>query len=143
MIRPFQDEFALLSRLSGIPRQNLINRAAILMKTLVPEEKWNKQAQEDMKTWLNAANLRLKYHRLRPKHALCAFNHVVAELADGDQLPGAAQEFMKHRLRRHDWVMSVAEPAQRLENIVFSPEFGKINRREGNWVDIMDLRRLR
>lgn len=118
MVRPFENDFELLSDLSGIPRQNLINRAAVLMKTLSPMENWNKEAEEDMKAWLNAANLKLTYHRLRPQQALRALNHVAAELADAGKLNDRALAVIKHLFMRHDRTMSCIEPAQRPADIV-------------------------
>ena len=135
MIRPFQDDFEFLSELSGIPRQNLINRAAILMKELAPEERWNKQAQEEMKDWFNAADLQLTYNRLRPKQAIRALNYVTAELADAGKLSEAALKSVKRRLRAHDHIMSAIEPAKRPDDIALPDLNGKTDSRNKNWVE--------
>lgn len=114
MVRPFQDDFELLSEMSDIPLQNLVNRAAILMKTLSPKEQWNKQAEEKMKNWLKSADLELAYHRLRPQQAMRALHHIVAELADAKKLNDQARSFIEHStMRRHDRMMSCKEPLQR------------------------------
>lgn len=135
MVRPFQNDFELLSDLSGIPKQNLINRAAVLMKTLSPKEYWNKQAEEDMKAWLNAANLKLTYHRLRPQQALRAMNHVAAELADAGKLNDRALTTIMHWFRQHDRIMSCKEPAHRPADIVL-PDSEKMGfYRDKDWVN--------
>ena len=135
MVRPFQNDFELLSDLSGIPQQNLINRAAVLIKTLPPMENWNKEAEEDMKAYLNAANLKLTYHRLRPQQALRALNHVAAELADAGKLDDRALAAVKHLFIQHDRTMSCIEPAQRPADIVL-PDSEKMGfYRDKDWVN--------
>ncbi len=135
MVRPFQNDFELLSDLSGIPLQNLITRAAVLMKTLSPMENWNKEAEEDMKAWLNAANLKLTYHRLRPQQALRALNYVAAELADAGKLDDRARAAIKHLFIQHDRTMSCIEPAQRPADIVL-PDSKKMGfYRDKDWVN--------
>ena len=135
MIRPFQDDFELLSKLSGIPKQNLINRAALLMKTLSSSENWNKEAEEDMKAWLNAANLKLTYHRLRPQQTLRALNHVAAELSDAGKLNDTALNATRHLFMYHEQIMSCIEPAQRPADIVL-PDSEKMGfYRDKDWVN--------
>ena len=109
MVRPFQNEFELLGQLSGIPQQNLINRAAVLMKTLSPKENWHKKTEEDMKAWLSAANLKLTYHRLRPQQALRSLNYVAAELTDAGKLDDRTLAAIKHLYSQHDRTMSCIE----------------------------------
>ncbi len=125
MVRPFQNEFELLGQLSGIPQQNLINRAAVLMKTLSPKENWHKKTEEDMKAWLSAANLKLTYHRLRPQQALRSLNYVAAELTDAGKLDDRTLAAIKHLYSQHDRTMSCIEPAQRPADIVL-PESEKV-----------------
>ncbi len=135
MIRPFQDDFELLSEVSGIPMQNLVCRAAMLMKTLSPEEQWSKKAEEDMKSWLKSADLELTYHRLRPQQALRALHHVVAELVDSKKLDGQAQSYFEHSMKRHDRMMSCKDPSQRPVdiNLAGSNEIGL--HRDKDWID--------
>jgi len=110
MTRPFGDEFELLAEISDVPFENLIHRAAMLMTTLSPKEQWNKKAEEDMKSWLKAADLEFTYHRLRPQQALRALHHVTAELADAKKLDSKALAFIQRSMRRHDKRMSCKEP---------------------------------
>ncbi|MBI5589210.1 MAG: ATP-binding protein [Deltaproteobacteria bacterium] len=135
MIRPFQDDFELLSEASGIPMQNLVCRAAMLMKTLSPEEQWSKKAEEDMKSWLKSADLELTYHRLRPQQALRALHHVAAELIDSKKLNGQAQSYFEHSMKRHDRMMSCKDPSQRPVdiNLTGSNEIGL--HRDKDWID--------
>lgn len=110
MTRPFGDEFELLAEMSDVPFENLIHRAALLMTTLSPKEQWNKKAEENMKSWLKAADLEFTYHRLRPQQALRALHHVTAELADAEKLGSKALAFIQRSMRRHDKSMSCNEP---------------------------------
>jgi hypothetical protein len=113
MTRPFGDEFELLAEMSDVPFENLIHRAAILMTTLSPKEQWNMKAEENMKSWLKAADLEFTYHRLRPQQALRALHHVTAELADAEKLDSKALAFIQRSMRRHDKRMSCNEPQSR------------------------------
>ncbi len=133
-IRPFEMEFKLLGEASGIPWQNLVYRAAGLMSSLTLEELWNKQAEEKMKAWLNAAELKLTYHRLRPQQALRALNHVATELADAGKLDNNALAFIEHWLARHDYIMSNLEPEPRPAEVVFPEGHLSSFDRDKNWV---------
>jgi hypothetical protein len=134
MIRPLQDDFELLSNASGIPMQNLVCRAAMLMKALSPKEQWSKKAEEDMKSWLESADLKLTYHRLRPQQALRALHHVVAELVDSKKLDGQAQSYFEHSMKMHDRMMSCKDPSKRPMDIkLTSNEIGQ--HRDRDWID--------
>jgi hypothetical protein len=135
MIRPFQDDFELLSKVSGIPMQNLVYRAAMLMKTLAPEDQWNKRAEEDMKSWFESADLKLTYHRLRPQQALRALHHVVAELADSKKLNSRALSHFEHLMNRHDRMMSCKNPFQRPAEIKLTGSHEGGQHRDKDWID--------
>lgn len=130
MIRPFGDQFELLSKMSGISLQNLTARAAILMKSLNPVEEWNKQAEDNMKEWLTSADLKLAYHRLRPQQALKALRHIIAELIDAEKLNPKDAAFLIRQTKGNDRVMSCLRPSLR-PNEIRLPEREEI--REQDW----------
>lgn len=135
MTRPFVDEFELIAEMSDVPFENLIYRAAMIMAALSPKELWNKKAEEDMKSWLKAADLEYTYHRLRPQQALRALHHVTAELVDAEKLDSEALAFIQRSMRRHDKKMSCKEPQIKpLEILV--PERDEMGLdRNKNWLD--------
>jgi hypothetical protein len=130
MIRPFGDQFELLSKMSGTPLQNLTVRAAILMKSLSPQEQWNKQAEDNMKEWLTSADLKIAYHRLRPQQALKALRHIIAELIDAEKLNPKDAAFIIRQIRGNDRVISCLRPLQRPKEILLP---GKEDIREQDW----------
>jgi len=132
MIRPFEPWFAKLSRLSGIPFQNLVIRAANLMKLISPQGDWNKEAEVKLKSFLAAADLKLTYNRLRPSVAFRAFAYVVAELEDAGILTESALSEINHEIIVHDPYLSIIEPIKRPQEIVApkSDEMGFYPRKE-------------
>lgn len=130
MIRPFDYLFDLMSKASDIPLQNLIARAAILMKSLSPQEQWNKQAEENTRNWLEAAELKLVNYRLRPQQALKALRHVIADLIDAEKLKPKDAAFLIRLTKGNDKVMSCLRPSLR-QNEILLP--GKEEIREQDW----------
>lgn len=118
MIRPFKYLFELIAKMSGISLQNLVARAAILMKTLSPHEQWSRQAEENMKDWLEAADLKLAYHRLRPQQALSALRHIIAELIDAEKLSIKDAAFLIPLTKGNDRIMSCQLPSLRPTEIL-------------------------
>lgn len=130
MIRPFGDQFELLSKMSGIPLQNLTARAALLMKSLSPQEQWNKQAEENMRDWLKAADLKIVNHRLRPQQALKVLRYIIAELIDARNLNRQDAAFLIRQTKGNDRVMSCLRPSLRPNEILLP---GKEEIREQDW----------
>ena len=132
MIQPFQSHLELISKLSGISLENVINRAATLIKTLTPEERWNRQAEKRMKNWLSAADLKLPYHRPRFQQSLHACHYVVAELVDANKLNGQNLAFVRHYFTQHDKRLSGIEPSLRPIEIML-PDTGEMER-DSDWI---------
>ena len=132
MIRPFQPRFELLAKLSGIPLQNLLARAAMLMKTLSPIETWNKQAEEKLQKWIKAARVDLSYYRLRPTVALQALSHILAELIDAEVVHEADLFPLIKSVSIHDPVLSLQDARQRPSevNVPNGREMGPYPRKE-------------
>jgi len=110
MIRPFHDAFETLSKVSGIPIENLVNRAAMLMPTLSPESAWNHQAELDVRQWLKASNFELAYRRPRVLVAHRAFGHVVGELIDSNVINSKSFGELAEWLLIHDPKLSMVLP---------------------------------
>lgn len=135
MIRPFLNEFELLADMSNLPIENLVHRATMLMTTLFPKDTWDKKAEEDMKSWLKAADLELTYHRLRPQQALRALHHLTAELADAGKLDPVFIPILQRSMRKYDKKMSRVKPQIRpAENLV--PERDEID--SGRYIKGLD-----
>jgi hypothetical protein len=110
MIRPFEMDLKLLSRLTGVPFENLLHRTSELMRQLVPEEQWDQKAADAHLQLMKDADLSLRFNRLRPQVALRALSHVVGELADAGRMDCDGQKMLESRLRRFDWRLANKQP---------------------------------
>ena len=117
LLRPLLTEAKLVADMSNIPFENLAYRASELMKTLVPESEWNKQAEESYRKWMEGFGLKLTYHRLRPKVAKLALSHVVCELLDAGRIPPQGLGLLDVIFKRSDELLLALEPAIRPECI--------------------------
>ena len=88
------------------------------MKTLVPENEWNKQAEEAYRNWMEGFGLKLTYHRLRPKVAKLALSYVVCELWDARRITPQGIDLLAAIFKRSDEFLLTLEPTIRPECIV-------------------------
>ncbi len=134
MIRPFDAELRLLSQLSKVPLENLLQRTAALMQQLVPEEQWCRSAEEKLKSFLGSIELQLTYNRPKPQVASLAINHVVAELADADLISTDEQALVYSLLYRYDKRLAGREPVIRPKTIEPLKNFGLLSNKE-EWIE--------
>ncbi len=113
MIRPLSHEAELLGRMSGVPFQNILTRTTDLMKKIVPQEKWNKGAEEEFKGWLRGIDLQLTYHRIRPQISKLSLSHVACELFDAGRISLNEINFLETFFRSSDRYMLSVEPIER------------------------------
>ncbi|WP_198043645.1 tetratricopeptide repeat protein [Ketobacter nezhaii] len=120
LLRPLTSEAKLVAKMANLPFENLAFRASELMKTLIPEGEWNKQAEEAYRKWMEGFGLKLTYHRLRPKVAKLALSYVVSELIDGGRIPLQKQELylLDAIFKRSDEFLLALNPTIRPECIV-------------------------
>lgn len=118
MVRPFDYLFILLNKISGIPIENLLERGAELMRKLVPENKWNKNAEQQIQAWLKSADLEITYCRPRPQMARLALNYILTELIDSGNLDKKQIDQLESILRRHDRRLLSHEPVKRPDGII-------------------------
>lgn len=118
LLRPLLDEAQLVADMSNIPFENIVHRTVELMKTLVPESEWSKQAEEDYREWLEGIDLKLTYRRIRPLIAKLALCHVVCELVDARNLPHNEAYILKLIFKCGDQRLLAVEPCVRPECIV-------------------------
>lgn len=118
LLRPLLAEVKLVAKMSNIPFENIVFRASELMKSLVPESEWNKQAEEDYRSWMEGIDLQLTYHRLRPKVAKLALSHVVCELLDAGCIPVQGLDLLNSIFQRCDKLLLTLEPTTRPDYII-------------------------
>jgi hypothetical protein len=117
LLRPLLTEAKLVADMSNVPFENLAYRVSDFMKTLVPENEWNKQAEEAYRNWMEGFGLKLTYHRLRPKVAKLALSYVVCELWDAGRIPPQGIDFLEAIFKRSDELLLALEPTIRPECI--------------------------
>ncbi|MDD2776113.1 MAG: hypothetical protein PHU06_09165 [Gallionella sp.] len=138
MTRPFDGVLKMLSRASDIPLENLLQRAAMLMRQLVPETQWCKSAADQSKKLLDFIELKLPCNRLRPQVALRAISHVVSELADAERIDMNAQMFAYSQLCRYDWRLAGKEPVVR-PNATTPFDMLGFSSKENEWIAKRDI----
>jgi len=110
MVRPYQPAFRKLSKASGIPLENLVTRASMLMRSLAPESSWNKDAEQKIMDWLEDVSFKLPYRRLRVGIAHRALSHVVCELLGASVIDDNAVGIVLEWLVIHDAGLSMLSP---------------------------------
>ncbi|WP_028305187.1 ATP-binding protein [Oceanospirillum maris] len=136
LLRPLLTEAKLVAKMSSVPFENLIYRASDFMKTLVPKNEWDKQAEEDYRNWLEGIGLKLTYHRLRPKVAKLALSYVVCELLDAGRIPPQGIELLRDIFKRSDELLLALEPGIRPECIVVpKAKDREISHKRDEWLE--------
>ncbi len=118
LLRPLLTEAKVVAKLSSVSFENLAYRASNFMKTLVPENAWDKQAEEAYRNWMEGIGLKLTYHRLRPKVAKLALSYVICELLDAGRIPPQGIELLRDIFKRSDELLLALEPGIRPDCIV-------------------------
>uniref|UniRef100_UPI0039A32D21 hypothetical protein n=1 Tax=Thaumasiovibrio sp. DFM-14 TaxID=3384792 RepID=UPI0039A32D21 len=121
LLRPLMTEAKLVADMSNVPFENLAYRVSEFMKTLIPENEWNKQAEEIYRSWMEGVGLKLTYHRLRPKVAKIALSYVVCELLDAGRIPPQGIDLLRDIFKRSDELLLALEPGIRPE-CIFVPK---------------------
>ena len=133
MVRPFDTELKWLSHASEIPLENLLERTSTLMRQLVPEDQWNKNAAEKLKQFLINIELQIRYNRQRPQIASRAICQVVTELVDAGRLDIDEQMLTYSQLYRYDWRLAGKEPVTRPDAVAPLKNIGFFHKKE-EWV---------
>lgn len=118
MVRPYQEAFKKLSKVSGIDFENLVTRGSLLMRTIEPEDKWNKLAEKKVSDWLKEIRFTIPYHRLRVAVAQRALSYVVRELIDAAVIEDYDVDDVLEWLIVHDPGLSSLLPEPRPEWIL-------------------------
>ncbi len=140
MVRPHEPLVRMISRISGIPFENVLYQTAGFMRQLESCESWSAAAEENLRDWFKAAELKLAYHRPRAGLALRAIAHVTAELLDADSLTQAETDFLWLQLSVHDPVLSALFPEPRPESVLVPPDDCMKAYPEEEWFDRVEER---
>lgn len=110
-------ELEMVASHARVPKENVIQRAAQIARTLVQEDDWAKLGEQRIRNRLNLAKLRYGYRRPRATIARRAFFHIAAELADAGRLGALSLAEMKPFFDYYDPEMFFVKPTARPEFI--------------------------
>ena len=107
------DEIKVLSKLSSIPMQNLVERIASLMREIQPRDTWSPDAELKRRDKLEKIGLKLSYTRVRSEIATRALAFVLAELLDARRIPSDLASTLRARIDPWDVVAMREQPITR------------------------------
>jgi hypothetical protein len=113
IVNLWRDEIEILAKRSGVTLENLVARMIRVMRSLRPEEEWNKAAEQELQNWLKAARLELSYRRPRATIGQAAFARVVGELLDAGVIDANAVARIRNGIDLRDTRLALVEPADR------------------------------
>lgn len=94
--------FEWVSRQADLPIENVVQRAAQIVRYLTQEDEWAARGEKWLRNRFNLAGLEYTYIRPRATIARRAFFHIVAELADAGRLKVADLVEMKPTFDYYD-----------------------------------------
>ncbi|HOJ11791.1 MAG TPA: hypothetical protein PK733_14525, partial [Clostridiales bacterium] len=108
-VRPFLDYYEVIAEYTDIPLQNLIARASRIINSREMTNKYIMFSESELRSWLQAAELKLAFYRPGAIGALYTLGYIIGELIDAAFLD--TSDFMG--LIIHDPVLSVTKPVPR------------------------------
>jgi hypothetical protein len=117
MLSPLDIEVRIVAQASDLVEDNVLYRAAQLMRTFETQRTWlpgsNALDSQRLSTFLDSVGLRHKFLKPQIAPARHALSHVVAELYDGGYFPPEVLQWLPQMLVHHDPIFIVALPEQR------------------------------
>ena len=113
IIRPFDFHLNLLSSIARLPKANLYHRAVQLMEQLSPKESWSAAAEQKLRWFLDACDLKYVFHRPRAVLARKAVFHIIAELIDSKVVTSEQLKSIEVQLCFYDPMMVLLRPNPR------------------------------
>lgn len=123
-----------LSYETGVDLFNLRTRIAALMSQIAPVDRWNYQAEQDMRARAESAGQKMAYRRLRHTFAHRAFGYLVQELVDANAIvePHGA---MLPWLTPIDPFLSILDPTARPDWLVLPAAEAMQDYSDPEWVN--------
>ena len=81
-----QEALEIIQGTTGLDYRNLVERTALLMKTVLPKEEWNSAAERALQKRCRLLHIETAYRRPRAMAAAIALGHVIGELYDAELL---------------------------------------------------------
>lgn len=113
IVRPFEDHFAMLAGLTGLPEASITRRVTEIMDHVADPTSWSSTAESNLSAAIHNVRIHLPYRRPRVQVARSALFRVVAELVDAGDLDQQDLTRFNSWLRIHDPAMVLLNPAER------------------------------
>ena len=130
-----QESLELIQQHATVPFRNLVERTALLMKTVMPEAQWNSEAETALQGRCKALGLETAYRRPKALAAFLALGHVVAELYDAGRLGERELRMLGASLSQADARMSELQPQGRNLSPVAPTVTDGFGSEQRDWLD--------
>lgn len=109
-------ELEFIAAGAGLPRENVIERAAQIFAQVAAKDEWSLLGEQKMRNRFNVADLKYSYRRPRATIAHFALFHLIAELFDAGYLAS-------EHLDKWKWILQHYDPETFFLRPVSRPEF--------------------
>ncbi|MFA6091864.1 MAG: hypothetical protein WCU88_08085 [Elusimicrobiota bacterium] len=146
IVKPFDIILRATSRMSGVPLQNLAQRAVDLMRGWLPEAEWNEEGERKVRAYLEGIALRVAFVRPRSALAQRATSALLGELHDAAKLSRQDLLSLMDLTTYYDPDLNGIEASTRPAEISKLPFSDDMFAKHDEWIDALkaeDLGRLR
>lgn len=95
-------ELEFVAEIADLPKENVVERAAQIARTLATKDKWNSLGEREMRSQFNGIGMRYAYRRPRATMARHALFHLISELFDSGLLKSENLKDLKPVLQFYD-----------------------------------------
>jgi hypothetical protein len=130
LVSPWENEIRVIAKAAGLTFDAVAARVATLMKSLAPEENWNRDAEQELRRRMENARFEYPFRRLLFAQLRRAVFAVIAELADAGRVSESALKAFEAVFRTYDPQLVHCRPIARPHEIVAvtCPQYNEFKR---------------
>ena len=137
-VAPYGQDLLSISKIAGVPAENLYRRVLAIMHQIAPRESaWSEVVERRLGLHLTSVGIQLPYAKPRVHIVRSAMFRAVAELIDGGQISLQGNNLLERILRTYDPRMVLEQPSRRPVQILRATET-PIGRDVEDWVRNVD-----
>ena len=138
IIRAYNLHIIAIAEEVGLPRMNVYYHIYQIMHNLAPPVSWSEQSEEQLRSILSSAGLRLPFRRPRAVLVRRAIFHMIAELMAADMLSSYNLNNLEPVLRFYDPSMMLIEPTKRPSSVHLMNDMLHDRRNSDEWLEQVD-----